>query len=47
MSKSLDRYWRNALTITSHNPRIYKAGVVGDFVVNGTPPPFQGRIGQN
>jgi alkylation response protein AidB-like acyl-CoA dehydrogenase len=46
VSKSLDRYWRNARTITSHNPRIYKDRIVGDFVVNGTPPPFQWRIGQ-
>lgn len=47
LSKSLDRHWRNARTITSHNPRIYKDRVVGDFVVNGTPPPFQWRIGQS
>jgi alkylation response protein AidB-like acyl-CoA dehydrogenase len=46
VSKSLDRYWRNARTITSHNPRIYKDRIVGDFVVNGAPPPFQWRIGQ-
>jgi alkylation response protein AidB-like acyl-CoA dehydrogenase len=47
LSKSLDRHWRNARTITSHNPRIYKDRIVGDFVVNGTPPPFQWRIGQS
>jgi alkylation response protein AidB-like acyl-CoA dehydrogenase len=47
VSRSLDRYWRNARTITSHNPRIYKDRVVGDFVVNGAPPPFQWRIGQS
>jgi alkylation response protein AidB-like acyl-CoA dehydrogenase len=47
VSKSLDRYWRNARTVTSHNPRIYKDRIVGDFVVNGTPPPFQWRIGQS
>jgi alkylation response protein AidB-like acyl-CoA dehydrogenase len=46
VSKSLDRHWRNARTVTSHNPRIYKDRIVGDFVVNGTPPPFQWRIGQ-
>lgn len=45
-AKSFDRYWRNARTITSHNPRIYKDRIVGDYVVNGTPPPFQWRIGQ-
>ncbi|UDL95632.1 acyl-CoA dehydrogenase family protein [Lichenihabitans sp. PAMC28606] len=45
-AKSLDRYWRNARTISSHNPRIYKDRIVGDYVVNGTRPPFQWRIGQ-
>jgi alkylation response protein AidB-like acyl-CoA dehydrogenase len=41
----LDRYWRNARTLASHNPRIYKDRIVGDFAVNGTPPPPQWRIG--
>ncbi|API57769.1 monooxygenase (plasmid) [Rhizobium leguminosarum] len=41
----LDRHWRNARTLSSHNPRIYKDRVVGDFAVNGTPPPYQWRIG--
>lgn len=41
----LDRHWRNARTLTSHNPRIYKDRIVGDFAVNGTPPPFLWRIG--
>jgi alkylation response protein AidB-like acyl-CoA dehydrogenase len=41
----LDRYWRNARTISSHNPRIYKDRIVGDFAVNGTLPPPQWRIG--
>lgn len=41
----LDRYWRNARTLASHNPRIYKDRVVGDFAVNGTRPPLQWRIG--
>ncbi len=44
-SLSLDRYWRNARTLTSHNPRIYKDRIVGDFAVNGTRPPPQWRIG--
>jgi len=42
----LDRHWRNARTLSSHNPRIYKDRIVGDFAVNGTPPPYQWRIGQ-
>jgi alkylation response protein AidB-like acyl-CoA dehydrogenase len=41
----LDRYWRNARTLASHNPRIYKDRIVGDFAVNGTRPPPQWRIG--
>jgi alkylation response protein AidB-like acyl-CoA dehydrogenase len=41
----LDRYWRNARTLSSHNPRIYKDRIVGDFAVNGTRPPPQWRIG--
>jgi alkylation response protein AidB-like acyl-CoA dehydrogenase len=41
----LDRHWRNARTLSSHNPRIYKDRVVGDFAVNGTPPPYQWRVG--
>lgn len=43
---SLDRHWRNARTISSHNPRIYKDRIVGDYAVNGTEPPFQWKIGQ-
>lgn len=42
---SLDRFWRNARTLSSHNPRIYKDRIVGDFAVNGTLPPPQWRIG--
>ncbi|WP_316163826.1 acyl-CoA dehydrogenase family protein [Bradyrhizobium sp. SZCCHNRI20481] len=42
---ALDRYWRNARTIISHNPRVYRDRIVGDFAVNGTPPPGQYRIG--
>jgi alkylation response protein AidB-like acyl-CoA dehydrogenase len=45
-SKGFDRYWRNARTVASHNPRMYKDRIVGEFVVNGTAPPFQWRIGQ-
>jgi len=42
---TLDRYWRNARTIATHNPRIYRDRIVGDFAVNGTPPPGQYRVG--
>jgi len=34
----LDRHWRNARTLASHNPRIYRDRSVGDFAVNGTKP---------
>jgi alkylation response protein AidB-like acyl-CoA dehydrogenase len=44
--RGLDRFWRNARTLSSHNPRIYKDRIVGDYAVNGTPPPYQWRIGQ-
>ncbi|MFK4762441.1 acyl-CoA dehydrogenase family protein [Microbacterium sp. ZW T5_45] len=35
---ALDRHWRNARTIVSHNPRIYKHRFVGDWLVNGVSP---------
>ncbi|WP_216897412.1 acyl-CoA dehydrogenase family protein [Nocardia alni] len=35
---ALDRHWRNARTVSSHNPRIYKATLIGDHAVNGTAP---------
>ena len=41
----LDRYWRNVRTLSSHNPRVFKNRIVGDFSVNGTLPPYQWRIG--
>lgn len=41
----LDRHWRNARTISSHNPRIYHTRIVGDFAVNGTPPPARAGVG--
>jgi alkylation response protein AidB-like acyl-CoA dehydrogenase len=34
----LDRHWRNARTLASHNPVIYKPRVIGEFLVNGTGP---------
>lgn len=42
----LDRHWRNARTVSSHNPRLFKDRIVGDYAVNGTEPPFQWKIGQ-
>ena len=45
-SAALDRHWRNARTLASHNPRIYKERIVGDYAVNAAAPPPQWRIGQ-
>ena len=36
-SKALDRHWRNARTLASHNPARYKARAIGDHLINGTP----------
>ncbi|MEU4489112.1 acyl-CoA dehydrogenase family protein [Streptomyces purpurascens] len=38
----LDRHWRNARTVASHNPIAHKARVSGDWLLNGTPPPLNG-----
>ncbi|MFU8945180.1 acyl-CoA dehydrogenase family protein [Mycetocola zhadangensis] len=37
-SRRLDRIWRNARTVASHNPAIYRQQAVGDYVVNGVAP---------
>jgi alkylation response protein AidB-like acyl-CoA dehydrogenase len=39
---NLDRHWRNARTVANHNPRYWKAGVVGAYRLNGTEPPLSG-----
>jgi alkylation response protein AidB-like acyl-CoA dehydrogenase len=41
-SDNLDRHWRNARTLSSHNPVTYKAQAIGDYEVNGTPLPAKG-----
>ena len=41
-SFNLDRHWRNARTLASHNPGTYKARAIGDHVINGTPLPLNG-----
>jgi alkylation response protein AidB-like acyl-CoA dehydrogenase len=45
-SAGLDRHWRNARTLASHNPRIYKERIVGNYAVSGVAPPPQWRIGE-
>jgi len=34
--KNLDRHWRNARTLASHNPAVYKAQLVGSYDLHGT-----------
>ena len=34
----LDRHWRNARTLASHNPVVYKARILGDLFINGKDP---------
>lgn len=43
--RALDRHWRNARTISTHNPVIYKARALGDQLVNGAPPPQAWTVG--
>ena len=44
-SCNLDRHWRNARTVATHNPAIYKSRIVGDYEVNGTAPKRLNAIG--
>ena len=44
-AKSLDRHWRNARTVATHNPAVFKARTVGDYEVNGTTPEGLHSIG--
>lgn len=37
-TRRLDRHWRNARTVSSHNPAIYRERAIGDFYLNGTHP---------
>jgi len=39
---NLDRHWRNARTISTHNPTFLKASAVGDHLVNDAPFPANG-----
>ncbi|MGO2936501.1 MAG: acyl-CoA dehydrogenase family protein [Glutamicibacter arilaitensis] len=45
-SKSLDRFWRNARTVATHNPVAFKARSVGDYFINGTIPTGLHSIGE-
>ena len=37
--RNLDRHWRNIRTITLHNPVAYKARVIGENLLHGSPIP--------
>lgn len=39
----LDRHWRNARTIASHNPLIHRHRIVGDHLLNGASPAWTGK----
>jgi alkylation response protein AidB-like acyl-CoA dehydrogenase len=43
----LDRHWRNARTLASHNPRVYKARILGDWLINDKDPlPNLAKLGR-
>ena len=44
--RALDRHWRNARVLASHNPLIYRARILGDYVVNGISPERNYTVGQ-
>lgn len=44
-SKRLDRHWRNARAVASHNPWIFKARELGNWSVNGVVPEFIWSVG--
>jgi len=37
-SRGLDRLWRNARTVASHNPALQRQQIVGDYLINGVLP---------
>lgn len=44
-ARDLDRHWRNARTVASHNPAAFKARIIGDAVVNDAEPPYEWYVG--
>ncbi|CAB5688298.1 Flavin-dependent monooxygenase, oxygenase subunit HsaA [Delftia tsuruhatensis] len=42
---ALDRHWRNARTLASHNPVLYKARSVGDILLNDARPVYYWNVG--
>jgi alkylation response protein AidB-like acyl-CoA dehydrogenase len=43
---ALDRHWRNARTVSAHNPLIYKQQAVGAHLLNGDPLPYAWSAGR-
>lgn len=43
--KALDRHWRNAQTIATHNPIVFRARSIGDYEINGSLPEGLNAIG--
>jgi alkylation response protein AidB-like acyl-CoA dehydrogenase len=41
---NLDRHWRNARTVANHNPRDWKAGVLGAWYLKDEAPPTSGSF---
>lgn len=41
----LDRHWRNARTVSSHNPVLYKQRWIGEWILDGTPPQALWAVG--
>jgi len=39
---NFDSHWRNARTLSSHNPITHKASAIGNYEINGTPLPAKG-----
>lgn len=44
--KNLDRHWRNAQTVATHNPVVFRERIIGDYLVNGTVPEGLNAIGE-
>lgn len=45
-SRRLDRHWRNARTLASHNPAIYRERALGNYYLNGISPHAAWRASQ-
>ncbi|WP_029089040.1 acyl-CoA dehydrogenase family protein [Brevibacterium album] len=43
--RGLDRHWRNAQTVATHNPIAFRARALGDYWINGTLPEGLNAIG--